>query len=322
MALITYPASAVRLGDARVRKSRFLLPQPCGRAGTLRLNQSLPPSSPLACCGRVDLSFVEGPAVAEPVDGPSSPERLVALYADINRALSGNEEGLDTIHAVTRLAVVAVPGVEQASISEGSNGKFRTLASTGAIAMAGDRIQYEMETGPCVDAIVDDAVFRSNDIVTDTRWPKVGTRIHAETGTTSMMSIRLFMEGDDRIAGLNLYSTQSDAFDDDAQIIATVLATHSATALLAAAARERVANLQRALISNRRIGMAMGVLMSSHKLIEDDAFTLLRIASQNTNRKLADVADDVITTGMLELPNAAPLRRPSRTRPAPPADTP
>jgi GAF domain-containing protein len=263
----------------------------------------------------------EGPAVAEAVNAPSSPERLVALYADMDRALRGNGDGLETIDAVTRLAVVAVPGVEQASISEGRNGKFRTVASTGEVATGGDLIQYEMGTGPCVDVIVDDAVFRSNDIVTDTRWPKVGARIHAETGTTSMMSLRLFMEGDERIAGLNLYSTQPDAFDDDAQIIATVLATHSATALIAAAARERVANLQRALTSNRRIGMAMGVLMSSHKLTEDDAFTLLRIASQNSNRKLTDIADDVITTGMLELPSAAAQRRPSRTRPAGPADT-
>jgi hypothetical protein len=137
--------------------------------------------------------------------------------------------------------------------------------------------------------------------------------VHAETGTTSMMSLRLFMEdGDDRIAGLNLYSTQPDAFDDDAQIIATVLATHSATALIAASARERVANLQRTLTSNRRIGMAMGVLMSSHKLTEDDAFALLRIASQHSNRKLIDVAEDVIHTGHLELPATRPAteRRP------------
>ena len=45
----------------------------------------------------------------------------------------------------------------------------------------------------------------------------------------------------------------------------------------------------------------MGVL-SSHKLTEDDAFVVLRIASQNSNRKLTDIAEDVITTGILELP--------------------
>jgi hypothetical protein len=134
-----------------------------------------------------------------------------------------------------------------------------------------------------------------------------------------MMSLRLFMEDDDAIAGLNLYSTRPDAFDDDAQTIATVLATHSAMALIAASARERVTNLQRALVSNRRIGMAMGVLMSSHKVTEGDAFTLLRIASQNSNRKLNDVADEVITTGALDLPTvtSVPRHRPATQRPQP-----
>jgi tetrahydromethanopterin S-methyltransferase subunit F len=232
------------------------------------------------------------------------------LYADMNRTLVEPGPGSDTLAAVTRLAVAAVPGVEQASISEGRNGRFRTIASTGDMATAADQIQYEMGTGPCVDAIIDDTVYRSNDLSRDTRWPEFGTRAHAETGASSMMSLRLFMEGDERIAGLNLYSGRHDAFDDDAHAIATVVATHSATALIAASARERVDNLQRALASNRRIGMAMGVLMASHKLTENDAFTLLRIASQNTNRKLTDIAEDVITTGALELPTPKPARAP------------
>jgi GAF domain-containing protein len=246
-------------------------------------------------------------------------ERVLALYADMNRTLLEPNQGPDTIAAVTRLAVAAVPGVEQASISEGRVGRFRTIASTGDMATAADQIQYELGTGPCVDAIIDDAVYRSNDLVHDTRWPLFGTRAHAETGVRSMMSLRLFMEDDDRVAGLNLYSARPDAFDDDAHAIANVVATHSATALIAASARERVDNLERALDSNRRIGMAMGVLMATHKITEADAFTLLRIASQNSNRKLTDIADDVVNTGILALPSPKPATAgrpvgPTRTR--------
>lgn len=243
----------------------------------------------------------------------SSPHGLVALYSALSPALRDAAYGPDTAVVVTRLAVNTVPGVQQASISEGRGGRFRTLASTGEIATAGDLIQYELASGPCVDAIIDDVVFRTGDIARDSRWPEFGTRAHAETGTTSMMSLRLFMHGDTRTVGLNLYSTERDAFDDDAQIIATVLATHAAAVLVAAAALERVDNLERALASNRRIGMAIGVLMSSIKLTEDNAFALLRIASQDSNRKLADVAEDVITTGALQLPTPATTttRRPS-----------
>jgi GAF domain-containing protein len=261
---------------------------------------------------------MEEPAVAAPLNALFDPNRLLALYADMNRTLLEPGHGTDIMAAITRLAVAAIPGVEQASISEGRDGRFRTLASTGDIATIGDLIQYQLASGPCVDAIIDDTVYRSNDLAADTRWPQFGTRAHAETGATSMMSLRLFIEGDERIAGLNLYSTRPDAFDDSAYAVANLVATHCATALIAASARERVENLQRALTSNRRIGMAMGVLMATHKLTETDAFTLLRIASQNSNRKLTDIADDVITTGTLELPPprpAKPSRRPSLARP-------
>lgn len=63
--------------------------------------------------------------------------------------------------------------------------------------------------------------------------------------------------------------------------------------------RAKIANLEVALISARRIGAAMGVLMASRKVTDLSAFDLLRMASQTTHRKLRDVADDVLITGML-----------------------
>ena len=65
-------------------------------------------------------------------------------------------------------------------------------------------------------------------------------------------------------------------------------------------ARESAANLKLALHSNRRIGAAIGVLMATHKLTDSAAFDLLRTASQNSNRKLVEVAEDVVATGWLE----------------------
>jgi hypothetical protein len=64
-------------------------------------------------------------------------------------------------------------------------------------------------------------------------------------------------------------------------------------------AEAKVAQLHTALISNRRIGAATGILMCSLKLHEDDAFELMRAASQRYHRKLVDIADDVLLTGTL-----------------------
>lgn len=68
-------------------------------------------------------------------------------------------------------------------------------------------------------------------------------------------------------------------------------------------AQEQVVNLEIALKSNRDIGTALGILMAAHLVTQDQAFTMLRTVSQHTHRKLRDVANDVIFTGVL---NAAP----------------
>ena len=239
------------------------------------------------------------------LDAPANAEYLLALYLRFAEALSDveSQSARDTAAAVIGLAVASVPGVEQASITEGRNGRFRTLASTGEMAAGGDAIQYELRSGPCVDAITHDVVYRSDDVSGDQRWPEFGQRATAETGARSMLSFRLFFEDDgDRVTGLNLYSSAPAAFDATAQSIGTVLATHGARALATAAARENAAHLLQALDTNREIGTAMGILMATHKVTRTNAFTLLRIASQNSNRKLLDVAATVVDTGTLDLP--------------------
>jgi hypothetical protein len=65
---------------------------------------------------------------------------------------------------------------------------------------------------------------------------------------------------------------------------------------------ERIAHLEVALLSARRIGAAIGILMATRKVTEDEAFELLRAASQAWPRKLRVVADDVVLTGTLEVP--------------------
>ncbi|MEO7058724.1 MAG: ANTAR domain-containing protein [Lapillicoccus sp.] len=62
-----------------------------------------------------------------------------------------------------------------------------------------------------------------------------------------------------------------------------------------------VRNLKAALESNRRIGMAMGIVMKQLGVGPDAAFDALRHLSQNTNRRVADLADDIIYQGSFDL---------------------
>ncbi len=115
-----------------------------------------------------------------------------------------------------------------------------------------------------------------------------------------MLSFRLYLEDEPDVrAALNLYSSVPAAFDDASRSTALLLATHSAVLVSRAVAREKVTNLELALQHGRTIGVAMGIRMVSHKITRDRAFDLLRIASQDAQRKLYDVAEDVVETGAL-----------------------
>ena len=208
---------------------------------------------------------------------------------------------------LSSLAILAAAHVQANLIGNDSNlirnGSFETVAATGELPQQVDCIQYELGSGPCVDAILEHTVFRCDDLRTDRRWPEFGRRAVAATGVLSMLSFRMYFEDDDLIAGLNLYARKPAAFDGEAETVGLVLATHGALALTSAARWERIEHLERALATNRDIGVAIGILMASHLVTKQQAFDLLRVASQHTHRKLGQIALDVIDTGALDFPH-------------------
>ncbi len=233
---------------------------------------------------------------------PQSLSELAGLFSELGRELLSEHSLEGTLELISKRAVKLVPAAQHAAISRGRNGKFETIGSTSELPLKVDQIQYDLGSGPCVDAARDEAIYRSGNLPGDQRWSEFGRRASAEHGIYSMLSVRLFLEDDDLVAALNLYSTATDAFDDDDQILVTLLAAHASMAMASARLHEQAQHLERALQSNRGIGVAMGVLMNQYKITQNEAFDLLRMASQHGHRKLVDVAMDVTETGILELP--------------------
>lgn len=227
---------------------------------------------------------------------------LAGRFDDIGRRLSAPHDGKAVMELLVSLAVDQVPAAEYAGITVGGGDakRFRTVAATDDLVRRVDAIQYEVGHGPCVDAIVQDTAFHAANLRTDTRWPEFGPRAVEQTGIVSMFSLRLYLEYDERtIAGLNLYNRHPDAFHDLDATIALLLATHGALALGKATAQAKATHLEQALKTSRDIGIAMGILMDRHKVTRDQAFDLLRITSQHTHRKLAELAALVADTGEL-----------------------
>lgn len=221
-----------------------------------------------------------------------------ALAIDISAASSTDE----ALAALTKHCVELVEGAESAGITCVSEDGFETVAPTDELATKADALQFEVGSGPCIDAAVEETVFRTDDLRSDPRWPEFGRRAADELGVQSMLSFRLFFEEDEQLAAaLNLYSTRKAAFSDIAQLSGLAATAYGAAVVTSKRRQAKIVNLERALTTNREIGAAIGVLMARHKITQDQAFDLLRMASQNSHRKLADIARDVVETGALDM---------------------
>jgi AmiR/NasT family two-component response regulator len=73
--------------------------------------------------------------------------------------------------------------------------------------------------------------------------------------------------------------------------------------LVAALEREqaRADHLKTSVQAARRIGMAVGLLMGSYQLTEDEAFAALERTSHANGRKLHDTAEEVLRTRSLDV---------------------
>ena len=234
----------------------------------------------------------------EQAAGKADLKAIAETFAQLGSELQGLSPK-DSLGALARSAVERVPGASCASVTSYVHNSFRTVAATDDVARRADAIQYALGSGPCVDAIVEDTLYRPQDLRHDARWPDYGQRVSDELGIRSMLSYRLGLEVGDAIVGLNIYAREVAAFGERATLIGLMLATHGALAAALAANQEQVEHLQRALRSNREIGVAMGVLMARHQVTREQAFSLLRLASQDSNRKLHDIALEVADTGTL-----------------------
>jgi ANTAR domain/GAF domain len=231
--------------------------------------------------------------------------QLADEFAAIGGRLRSYGEVDDVLAELARVAVRLIPHAEHTATSRRARHGFVTVGATSDVPPQVDRIQYELGAGPCVDAIRDKNIFNVGDLRTDERWPGFGRRAAEDTGILSMLSFRLFFEDVETAelqAGLNLYTSKPNGFDEVDETVTTLIATHGALAITAAEQRRRAEGLTAALQSNRDIGAALGVLMARLLVTREQAFDLMRIASQRSNRKLRDIAQDVLDSGTLYIP--------------------
>lgn len=215
---------------------------------------------------------------------------LATAFADVARQLQCQDNPQETWQRLVELANELVPAFEHAAVSLVHGGeRVETVAATDDVPRIVDRIQYETGEGPCLSAIREEEMFLVQDLSAETRWPAFIERVVKETGVAAMVSYRLFVQ-EETLGALNIYSHETDAFDERAQALGCVLAAHAAVAMSAAQDQQHAEQLEEALESSREIGTAVGILMVQTKVDRDRAFQALAEGSMRMNIKLRDLA--------------------------------
>jgi len=161
-----------------------------------------------------------------------------------------------------------------------------------------DTFQYEIDEGPCLHAVASREVTEIEEMESEQQWPRFGAHA-AERGVHSSLSLPMMVRGE-AIGALNLYAFRSHAFTAADRHTGTLFAAQAAVAVTNAqsyAASVKLAQaLREALDSRAVIDQAMGILIGRDGLEPEAAFTALRVRSQTKNRKLRDVAADVVSS--------------------------
>lgn len=225
--------------------------------------------------------------------------RFARQMAAMARDLLAQDSVASTLGRISASATELVEGCTAAGVLVLHDRRVETLTATEQLVIDSDRLQEELEEGPCFDAArtsLGDRAFRIADLTAESRrWPVFAPRAQA-LGVGSMMGFLLFTEDDD-LGALNLYSPEPGAFTEVSELAGWLLASHAAVALSAA---RTYAQMEQAVSTRHAIGEAMGILMGSHRLTEDQAFDVLRRYSQENNVKLREVARQVCEKGGLD----------------------
>jgi GAF domain-containing protein len=210
------------------------------------------------------------------------------------------DRGLDEVlDEVTGIARRGIPGAESTSITLIRGDRGFTAAHEGEMALMADELQYQEDSGPCLDAGRGGVVLRIDDMRTETRWPTYVARV-VEHGVRSSLSIPLPFQ-DASIGALNNYSSEPAAFATPASLeaaleVAEVVAIAVANATAHAELGEQARHMRAAMESRAVIEQAKGVLIAQRRIDAEQAFEVLRDASQRYNRKLRDIAAGIVAS--------------------------
>lgn len=223
-------------------------------------------------------------------------EPLARSLSALSRFFVGDGTLQETLQRVAVHAEEAVPAAAMTGITMLVDGRAKTAVFTDETATEIDAAQYETGIGPCLDSFRHRRIFRIDDTVKDDRWAPF-SEAAAANGIRSTLSVPL-VANHEGLGALNLYSRTPNGFSEDDEVVAGHFGVQAAIVLANAQAywdaHQLSQNLATAMQSRAVIEQAKGILMGAQRCSADEAFQILVRASQRENRKLREIAEEIV----------------------------
>jgi GAF domain-containing protein len=243
----------------------------------------------------------------------ATPDDLAAALGELANLMIDTTSLADLLDDACRLATTVLSPPASCGITLNQGPMAHTVASSDQRASLMDEVQYQEGEGPCLETMRTGNITLVSDLATEERWSSYTSHVLGY-GVRSSLSLPLIVNGHARGA-LNVYATTPGAFGTDQQQRAEIFATQASAALTIvvrqAEQTQLTAQLREALASRAVIDQAIGILMAREHTGRDGAFASRRNTSQRQNRKLRDVAHEIIQTVTGQPPSPTPFNDPS-----------
>ena len=230
-----------------------------------------------------------------------------AGFSRLARELCSYGDRAATAEVIAERGVQTLPCGYAAVVRWAPGGRISFEAVTASSLLSTvERVANQTGEGPSLDALRDKTTVLMDDVVEETRWPLYRAEIGAHTAIRSALALYLEFAGE-ALGALAFYDERPGWFTDERIHVAEVFADHATIALAKAADHDQARQTRAALASNRVIGNAVGILMATYRVDQQQGFDLLRQVSNHTNRRLVSIAEEVTLTGAL--PDQVAVRR-------------
>jgi GAF domain-containing protein len=229
-------------------------------------------------------------------------QRVIETFVELANTMVDDFDVIEFLHRLAERCVELLDCTEAGLLLVDAAGVLRVMASSSERSDALDLLQTQNDEGPCFECFHRGAPVSSTDLEDEfARWPTFGPAAVAH-GFCSVQALPMRARGN-TVGALNLFRSGSGQIWDNDLPLGQGMADIAAIALLQERSlresRGLVDQLQGALSSRVVIEQAKGVLAERANISVDAAFVRLRTFSRAHNRRLSDVAGELINGRLL-----------------------